>query len=151
METNRINGSVSCLTDQSLEGEMDWVAKPIPRSRSKTMFWLFNTTGMIFGPIILALGWIALVLCVWATLMRTWKTCRAALVAALLPFLAGVYCALVGYLGWWRSNEQAANLSEIWLALGKACLAGLVVTVVPLVWSWLLLRRQRSSVQTPAY
>jgi hypothetical protein len=105
---------------------------------------LFNTTGYIFGPAIVLTGLLALLLCLrassWA---RNRPARRVALVASLMPFAAGVCGALIGLAMWWYADKPATDNGAPWFALGKACLAGLVVTAIPLVWSSLLLRAQR--------
>jgi hypothetical protein len=98
---------------------------------------LFGTTGWIFGPLILAAGLLALGLCLWASRRSGSPQGRRRAVAfALLPLALGVCAVLFGLVVLWLSGQKTAD----WLALGRACLAGLVVTVVPLAWSLLLLR-----------
>ncbi len=104
------------------------------------MLWLFNTTGYIFGPVILLAGLLALFLCLRASAWaRNWPARRAAVAASLLPLAAGVCAALVGLAVWGLAGRPGADQAAAWLALGKASLAGLVVTLIPLAWSaWLL-------------
>jgi hypothetical protein len=106
--------------------------------------WLFDTAGWIFGPAIMLAGLVALLLClrasVWA---RARPASRTAFVASLVPFVAGICAAIFGFVIWQCATQPAANLSGPWLALGKVCLAGLIVTLVPLAWSLLLLRLQQ--------
>jgi hypothetical protein len=108
------------------------------------ILWLFNTTGWFVGPAIMLAGLVALILCLrassWA---RSSGARRAAVISSLVPFAVGVCGVLFGLGVWWWSGQVAVNPWDPWLALGKCCLAGLVVTVVPLVWAVVLLRMQR--------
>jgi hypothetical protein len=107
------------------------------------ILWLFNTTGWIFGPAILLAGLVALLLSLRASFWaRTPPARRAALVASLGPLALGVCAALVGLAVWGYVHQPGANQGVPWWALGKACLAGAVTTVIPLVWSVLLVRAQ---------
>jgi hypothetical protein len=102
---------------------------------------LFNTTGWIFGPAILLAGVVALVLCIRASLPGSApQSRRVALFAALLPFALGICAAIVGFAVWQAAGAPAGDGFGPWPALGKACLAGLVVTVPPLGWAFLLNR-----------
>lgn len=100
---------------------------------------LFNTTGWIFGPAILLAGGVALLSCLrassWA---RNPPARRTAWVVSLFPAGAGVDAMAFGFAACWRANQ-----SVDWFALGKAGLAGLLVSAVPLVWAALLLRVSR--------
>jgi hypothetical protein len=101
---------------------------------------LFSTTGWIFGPAILLAGSVALFLCVRASLSPRPHRARRAALVSLLPLAVSVCGALVG-LG--LILTLAGGLSAVprssWLALGQCCLAGLVVTALPLLWSLVLL------------
>jgi hypothetical protein len=104
--------------------------------------WLFNTTGWIFGPAILLAGLVALILCLRASLWaRSYGPRRAAMIWSFVPFATAVCGALFG-LGL-VFVVGAGPTQEGWLALGKCCLAGLAVTVVPLAWAVVLVRVQR--------
>jgi hypothetical protein len=105
-----------------------------------SIFWLFDTSGLIFGPAILLAGVVALGLCVWATRRSSpRRTQRLAVTVSFLPLAISMCGALVGAILWWSlawPESTAATARN----LGKVCLAGLVVSSVPLVWALLLLR-----------
>jgi len=101
---------------------------------------LFNTAGYIFGPIIVIAGVVALTLCLRATLrMDSPHARRTALFGSLSPFAAGICGAIFGFIYCLLLGQQAVQ----WLALGKVCLAGLVVSTIPLLWCLALFRRPR--------
>ena len=108
------------------------------------ILWLFDTTGMIIGPIMWLTGLVALVLCLRAsTWARNLRAARVALATSSLPLLAGLCAIPFGVIVMWSAGQlDALN----WGALVKACLAGLVVAAVPLIWSFALLRNQRIAV-----
>jgi hypothetical protein len=108
-----------------------------------SIFWLFDTCGLIFGPAILLAGIVALGLCLWATLRSTpRRTQRLAVAISFLPLAISICGAVVGAILWWALAwpESTAAASR---NLGQVCLAGLVVSSVPLLWALLLLRLQR--------
>jgi hypothetical protein len=108
------------------------------------VLWLFDTTGWIIGPVMLITGLLALVLCLRANNSASSpRAVRAALIASLLPLAAGVCAIGFGWAVVWYSGKIPEDTTGIWLALGKACLAGLVVSLVPLSWSLGLLWGQR--------
>lgn len=101
--------------------------------------WLFDTCGWIFGPAIMAAGVIAITMCAWVTFGSASKRARRRTVAlATLPLLLGICGFLVGLALAWNQDMT----SEHWLALGKVCLAGAMVTLVPLPWALWLIRLQ---------
>jgi hypothetical protein len=103
---------------------------------------LFDTTGFIIGPAMMLAGIVALVLCLRASRQPdSPRAKRVALLVSLLPFALGIFAIPFGLAAWAASGQGG---TPDWLALGKACLAGLVVTAVPLVWSLLLLRPRRT-------
>jgi len=108
------------------------------------ILWLFNTTGLIFGPAIMLSGILALLLCLRAT---SWASTaparRTAVVASFLPLALGLGAVAFGLAVWWYSGQIAEDRWVVWLALGKACLAGLVVSTIPLFWSLGLSLAQR--------
>jgi hypothetical protein len=108
--------------------------------------WLFNTTGLIFGPAILVAGVVALALCLRASLRATparasWR----ALAFSLLPFGVGVCAALFGLGLWLLGVMPEVPSGDAALALGKACLAGLATTAVPLAWALALVCLRRGA------
>jgi hypothetical protein len=103
---------------------------------------LFNTLGLIFGPLVFLVGIVALALCLRATKRPDSSYARrTALFGSLAPFVAGICAVIFGliYCG-------ILGLQVHWLDLGKACLAGLVVTAIPLLWSLMLFRAPRAVV-----
>jgi hypothetical protein len=98
---------------------------------------LFNSLGWVFGPLVLLAGIYALVICNWADSPRwAWR----AVICSCMPFVLGVIAALWGLNLILEAGQQAGDRGMSWYYLGKTCLAGLVVTLPPLVWSLLLLR-----------
>ncbi len=109
------------------------------------ILWLFDTCGYIVGPAIIGAGLVAVGLCLRASRRSsTPRTRRFAVVASMSPVVVGLCGAVFGFLVWWTARVPNAP----WLALGKVCLAGLVVAAVPLFWSLLLLRARRNPVGT---
>ena len=110
------------------------------------LLWLFNTTGLIFGSAILLAGVVALGFCLRASLRaKPARASRVAVTFSLLPFALGICAALVG-LGLWLAGAMpdVARLDAA-MNLGKACLAGLVTTAVPLGWALILVRLRRET------
>jgi hypothetical protein len=101
------------------------------------LLWLFDTCGYILGPAIIAAGVLAVVACAWVSFRRSSRRARLrVLPLAMLPLALGLCGSLVGLIVCWTARLPAVD----WLALGKVCLAGAAVTVVPLVWAILLIR-----------
>jgi hypothetical protein len=108
------------------------------------ILWLFDSCGYIFGPAILSAGLLALGLCLWANLaQRAERLNRIAAVFSLGPVVLGLCGALFGLGLLWYLGKLGDIRADNWVALGKVCLAGLVVTIPPLLWSLLLLRGRR--------
>ena len=109
------------------------------------MLWLFNTLGGIFGPFVLLAGVVAVVLCVRAGQRAgTPAVRRAAVWASLMPLAGGVAAMLTGLALWAGGWYPRMEPQTAWLNLGKAVLAGLVVTAVPFVWATTLNRTRRA-------
>lgn len=102
-----------------------------------SILWLFNSAGWIFGPLVLLAGIAAVLLCVRATLRPTAR--RQAFLVSLSPLAVGCAGAIAGLILFLPDGMK----TEHWLSLGKVILAGLVVSVVPLVWSVIMLRKPR--------
>jgi hypothetical protein len=104
---------------------------------------LFDTLGLIFGPIMLLSAMFALALCLRAS-MRTDspQSRRTALFGSLLPLGVGVCAAVFGAC--FILVQTGGVGGVVWPALGKCILAGLVVTLVPLLWTLFLPRPQRT-------
>jgi hypothetical protein len=108
------------------------------------ILWLINSCGYIFGPAIFAAGLVALGLCLRASLKQaSARAGRLAITLSLLPLALGVCGALFGLTLMWYLGELGRMRTENWLALAKVCLVGLIVTLPPLVWSLVLVRRRR--------
>ena len=91
-------------------------------------------------------GFVALGLCLRASFRASPpRASRAAVTFSLLPFAIGICAALVG-LGLWLAGVMP-NVAQLDAALnlGKACLAGLVTTAVPLAWALTLVRLRRAT------
>ena len=101
------------------------------------ILWLFDTCGWIFGPAIMLAGLAALGLCAWAT-FGSLSRCvrRRAVVLAVSPLVLGVCGFFFGLGVCWYVGVPAVP----WGALGKVCLAGAVVSAVPLAWALFLPR-----------
>ena len=107
--------------------------------------WLFNTAGLIFGPLIVLAGIVALVLCLRATRRSDSPVSkRNALVGSLAPLVVGICGAIFGLIYFLISGPAGGLQNEHLLNLGKVIFAGLVVTGVPLIWSLLLVNRPRA-------
>ena len=105
------------------------------------LLWLFSTCGLIFGPAIMLAGLVALGLCLLASRRASPpRSRRNAFFASLLPLVVAVCGALVGLVLWLALGYSSGSPLENGLALGQVCLAGLVVSFLPLLWSVLLLR-----------
>jgi hypothetical protein len=108
--------------------------------------WLFNTTGLIFGSAILLAGVVALGLCLAATLrVSTPRSSRMAVTFSLMPFAIGICATLVGVGLWLAGVMPEVARMEAAMNLGKASLAGLATTAVPLAWALALVRLGRGS------
>src|SRR6516225_3612838 len=108
---------------------------------------LFDTAGYIVGPAIMLAGLLALLLCLRATRqIDSPQARRTALLASFLPLGAGFLGALFGLIWFLCFGPQGGIQMVQWQALGKVCLAGLVVTTFPLLWSLVLFRIPRTSV-----
>ena len=108
------------------------------------ILWLFDTCGLMVGPAIWAAGLFALWRCLRAS-RRTSppRSRRVAALLSLLPFAVGICGAIFGLILWQVTAQPARNPQDVWGNLGKVCLAGLVVTSLPLLWSLILLRQRR--------
>ncbi len=106
------------------------------------LLWLFDTCGAIIAPLMWLTGLVAIGLCIRA--MRRPESAqppRIAMKASLLPLAFGLLGAIVGLMFF---QDPRTTLVEASLNMAKVCLAGLVVTAVPFVWSLSLMRsRQR--------
>jgi len=106
------------------------------------ILWLFDTCGYIFGPAIMVAGVVPVLLCAGVTFRSTSRrTQRLAVALAVSPLALGLCGFLVGLVVCWSASLPSVP----WLALGKVCLAGAAVSVVPLIWALLLFRTRRNS------
>ncbi len=104
-----------------------------------SVLWLFDSCGFIFGPAMFAAAGVALFLCARSTFgVPTKRTEQLLLPMSALPLLLGCCGFVVGVAVCWIENMP----SFPWLVLGKVCLAGGVMSLLPLAWS-LYLRRVR--------
>jgi hypothetical protein len=111
------------------------------------LLWLFNTAGLIFGPLIILAGIVAVISCLRASRRTTSpQSRRNALVGSLLPFIVGIFGAIAGLAFMLTSGQAGGIQTEHWLNLGKVCLAGLVVSSIPLVWCLWLFRTPQAAV-----
>lgn len=108
----------------------------------EAVLFLFNTTGLIFGPLILLSGGFSLFICFKATRSRNdIKLRRQSLLISFLPFFISLLGAMIGYLILINYGGNRGIQVANWLALGKCCLAGLIVSLLPLSWSIYLIYR----------
>jgi len=108
------------------------------------MLWLFDSCGYLVGPAILLAGLCAVGLCGWASRPASSRRARrVALVAAAAPIVIALCGVLFGLIMCWLAQAPDSP----WGALGKVCLAGLVVAALPLAWAMWLLRRRPHSVE----
>jgi hypothetical protein len=102
---------------------------------------LFNTLGLIFGPAVFFFGIFALGMC---NACESRRSARRALIFACLPFALGVVASVVGAIIILNAGQQAAGQGMSWFYACKSSLAGLVVTLPPLLWAlWLRSRGDR--------
>ena len=108
------------------------------------LLWLFETTGLVFGLLILPAGAVALGLCLRASLPAGAPAApRVAVTVSLLPLAVGVCAALVGLGLWLAGVMPEAGRSDAALNPGRAGLAGPVTTALPLAWALALARLRR--------
>ena len=108
----------------------------------EAVLFLFNTTGLIFGPLILLSGGFSLFIFFKATRSRNdIKLRRQSLLISFLPFFISLLGAMIGYLILINYGGNRGIQVANWLALGKCCLAGLIVSLLPLSWSIYLIYR----------
>jgi hypothetical protein len=106
------------------------------------LLWLFDSCGFIVGPAILLAAVCAVVLCFRASRSSSSRRARRlALAAAVSPVAVAVCGAASGFIVWW----SAGLVESPWVALGKVCLAGLVIAALPVGWALFLLRCQPNS------
>src|SRR4051812_15391662 len=106
---------------------------------SMNILWLFDTLGLIIGPLMLVALLAALVMCgVASSRTAAPRSRQRALSWAFAPAVVGVLGFLFGIVIC-LANGIAIN----WLAVAKCILAGAVVTIIPLTWALLLRRRGR--------
>ena len=109
----------------------------------EAVLFLFNTTGLIFGPLILLSGGFSLFLCFKSSKSpNNTKLRRQLLLISFLPFFISLFGALVGFVILINHAGNRGIQVDNWLALGKCCLAGLVVSLFPLSWSIFLTYRR---------
>lgn len=102
---------------------------------------LFNTLGFVFGPLMLLAGIAALALCFRASgRQESFQRRRQAVMGSFAPLVVGIAAAITGLIMF----IPAGMNDELMRNLGKAVLAGVVVTALPLVWSLWLFRTPRS-------
>jgi hypothetical protein len=96
----------------------------------------FRTPGPIFGPAMFLAGIVALILCVRATRRGSPEAARLAMHCSILPLCIGICGSLFG-LGLLLASGKPVGEQE-WKLLGQCTMAGMVVTAVPLLWSYAL-------------
>ena len=109
------------------------------------LFGMLRSAGWLFGVPMLLSALAALVLCAWATWIRTDRARRSALIAALTPLVLGCIGVPVAAVLMWRGSQRGMDISGDWVHLVYFALFALSLSAVPLLWS-ALLRRQRSVV-----
>ena len=102
---------------------------------------MIRSAGWLFGVPMLLSALAALVLCAWATWVRTDRARRAALIAALTPLVLGCIGVPVATVLLWRASLRGVDISGDWVYLGYFALFALSLSAVPLLWSALLPRR----------
>jgi hypothetical protein len=108
------------------------------------ILWLFDTCGLIVGPAIWAAGLFAIWRCIRASRRSSsLYVRRSAAIYALLPLAVGICGALFGVAMLLAATQPAGLARNPWLDLAKVCLAGFVVTCIPLIWSLMLLSQRR--------
>jgi ABC-type spermidine/putrescine transport system permease subunit I len=108
----------------------------------ESILYLFNTTGLIFGPLICLSGIFSLYLCFQAARSPSEKFKNRLFLLSFLPFYISLFGSMVGYMVLLNHGGINSIQIENWLALGKCCLAGLAVSSAPLFWSIFLYYRQ---------
>ncbi len=97
-----------------------------------------RSPGLIFGPLMLLTGAIAVVACVRATRRADRAAARRALVWSGLPPVLGVVGAMVG------AAVGAPNPE--WMALVATIAFGVFVAILPALWSLVLLRQRPTAI-----
>ena len=108
------------------------------------LFLMIRSAGWLFGVPMLLSALAALVLCAWASWIRTDRARRAALFAALTPPVLGCLGVPVAVALMWRDASRGVDTTGDWAYVGYFALFALSLSAVPLLWSALL--RGRSTV-----
>ena len=101
---------------------------------------LFDTCGLIVGPLMLAAGIVALVLCIRASQRPGASQLRQAVYASIMPLVIGICGASIGLVLILLSPPPGGIRDDNVAALGKVILAGLTVSAIPMLWCLMLLR-----------
>jgi drug/metabolite transporter (DMT)-like permease len=96
---------------------------------------MVQSPGYIFGPLMLALGVVAVVLCARATRRGDRPSAWRAAYWSLSPIAAGLVGAVVGAVVWAATGQQAADRSVPMMHLAYTVLFGGFVALLPLLWS----------------
>ncbi len=111
-----------------------------PFNGDEGLLWLFTSAGPICGGAMLLALVAALVLCLMGTVKRNPSSAQIALTVALLPLVVSILGALVGLSIAWREGLLTSEPLACSLDLAKLCLAGLIVSSLPLAWALALVR-----------
>ncbi len=102
----------------------------------EAVLFLFNTTGLIFGPLILLSGGFSLFQCFRATRSpNDIKLRHQLLLTSFLPFFISLFGAMIGYLVLINHGGNRSIEFANWVALGKCAIAGLIISLFPFSWS----------------
>jgi hypothetical protein len=108
---------------------------------------MLKSSGWVLGIPMLLSALAGLVLCAWATWVRTDRARRAALVAALTPLVLGCIGVPWATALTWRAGQRGWDTTGDWVHIGYFALSALSLSAVPLLWSALL--RWRRPAATP--
>lgn len=101
---------------------------------------LFQTCGLICGPLMFLAGIVAVVLCFRATRNPSTGPLRRAVCGSISPLVVGIVGALVGLAVALNANPPGGLQDQHWMALGKVVLSGLTVAAIPMLWCLALLK-----------
>ena len=101
---------------------------------------MIRSAGWLFGVPMLLSVLVALVLCAWATWVRTDRARRAAMIAALTPLVLGCIGVPVAVVLSWLASRRGVDTTDDWAHVGYFVLFALSLAAAPLLWSVLLRR-----------
>lgn len=102
---------------------------------------LLQAPGYIFGPLMMLAGFVAVVMCVWATFRTDRGSARRALMWSAVPPVLGVLGVIFGAIVW-ALNGPASDPARARLALFLTIVFGVFCALVPALWALVLVQRR---------